>query len=172
MLKANRLISLIIIIALLLSIVALSGCSLQDMDATAKASLISQAVGYQTQGGVYSADSYEVVKLKKGDTIFGMLPGQSVFYTDQATLKEGQGSYKTLYSLLQIRPHPVYGYRTKLGKYQVLDDMHVAAGRCLANRTITIEGKTENLGNGGGYQYVVFDFTSKLILLEESDLHE
>jgi hypothetical protein len=172
MLKANRPVSLVVLFALLLSIAVLCGCSLQDIDATAKGSIISKAVSYQTDGGVYAADSYEVVKLKKGDSIFGMLPGQSVFYTDQATLNEGKGSYKILYSLLQIRPHPVYGYRTKLGKYEVLEDMQVAAGKCRANKTITIEGKTENLGDGGGYQYVIFDFTSKLILLEESNLHE
>jgi hypothetical protein len=172
MLKLSK-ISVVLLLIILLSIPALFGCSsnggIAEKD---KQSIINAAVSYQTGGGTYSADSYEVVKLSQGDLIYGLLPGQSVFYTDKSTIDEGKGSYKTLYGLLQIRPHPVYGYRTKLGKYEVLADMFVAAGKCLANKTITVEGKTESLGNGNGFQYVVFDYQSKLKMLEETDLHE
>jgi hypothetical protein len=173
MLKLSRLISIALLLMLLFSIAGLSGCStVQGITEQDKQTIINTAVSYQTQDGVYSADSYEVVKLNKGDTIYGMLPGQSVFYINQSTVDEGKGSYKTLYNLLQIRPHPIYGYRTKLGKYEVLTDIYVAAGKCLANKTITIDGKTETLGNGGGFQYVVMDYQSILKMLEESDLHE
>ena len=151
----------------------MSGCGQgRGITEKEKQAITDAAISYQTEDGVYEADSYDVTKLTKGDIIYGMLPGQSVFYTDQATVNTGKGSYKTLYNLIQIRPHPVYGYRTKLGKYEVLEDMYVAAGKCLANKTITADGKTETLGDGGGFQYVIFDYESKLKLLEETDLHE
>ena len=137
-----------------------------------KQAMIDRTNRYQTEGDIYHADSYTVVKLKKGDIIYGMLPGQSVFYTDQATLDSANGSYKTMYQLLQIRPHPVYGYRTKVGKYAVQADCYVTAGLCQANREISIDGKAEVLGDGGAYQYVVFDYAQKLKLVEEITLHE
>lgn len=171
-LKLKKLVPGLLVMALLLSVV-MSGCSqTQDITEQDRQAITAAAISYQTEGGVYNADSYEVVKLTKGDIVYGMLPGQSVFYEDQATVDMAKGSYKTLYSLLQIRPHPVYGYRTKLGKYEVVEDMYVAAGKCLANKTITVDGKTETLGDGGGFQYVIFDYESKLKLLEEIDLHE
>ena len=79
----------------------------KDITDSEKQALIDRTIRYQTEGDIYHADSYTVVKLKKGDIIYGMLPGQSVFYTDQATLDSAKGSYKTMYELLQIRPHPV-----------------------------------------------------------------
>jgi CubicO group peptidase (beta-lactamase class C family) len=143
-----------------------------DLTQAEKQAIINKAISYQTEGGVYKADTYEVTKLKKGDIIYGMLPGQSVFYLDKASADFGKGSYKTLYALAQIRPHPIYGYRTKLGQYEVLEDMYVPCGMCLANNTITIDGKNEKLGEGGGFQYVIFDYESKLKLLEEKNLNE
>jgi hypothetical protein len=168
--KFYRLISLVLIFAVLLTV--LSGCHHSGITAAEKQSIIDAAVAYQTDGNIYHADSYDVVKLPKGAIIYGMLPGQSVFYTDNATIDKGRGSYKELYTLLQVRPHPTYGYRTRLGKYEVLEDTYVASGLCLANSVIIIDGQTENLGAGGGLQYVVFDFDKKLKLLEETDLHE
>ncbi len=169
----NRCICLILVTVLLLSLAALTGCSqvLAISDQEQKA-IIDAAVAYQTDDNIYHADTYDVTKLSKGDIIYGTLPGQSVFYTDQATVNAANCSYKTIYQLTQIRPHPTYGYRTKLGKYEVLEDMYVACGKCMANKTITIDGQNENLGEGGGFQYVVFDYKTKLKLLEETDLHE
>ncbi len=161
MLKLKKLVPVLLVTVLLL-IAVLSGCSqTQDITGEERQAIIAAAVSYQTEGGVYNADSYEVVKLAKGDIIYGMLPGQSVFYGDKATVDKAQGSYKTLYSLLQICPHPVYGYRTKVGKYEVLADM-----------TITVDGKVETLGDGGGFQYVILDYENTLKLLEETGLHE
>jgi len=172
MLKLKQLIPVSLVTALLL-LVVISGCwQAQDIAEQDRQNIIATAVSYQTDGGVYKADSYEVVKLTKGEIIYGMLPGQSVFYGDQATIDKAKGSYKILYNLFQVRPHPIYGYRTKLGKYEVLEDMYIAAGKCLANKTITVDGKTEVLGDGGGFQYVILDYSSKVKLLEETNLHE
>jgi hypothetical protein len=174
--KLKKLAGILFTLILLLSLLPLSGCGTisktPDILEKERQAIIAQAISYQTEGGVYQADIYEVTKLKKGDIIYGMLPGQSVFYLDKATADMGKGNYKTLYTLAQIRPHPIYGYRTKLGKYEVLEDMYVPCGTCLANKTITIDGKNENLGDGGGFQYVIFDYESKLKLLEEITLNE
>lgn len=172
MAKMKNFVSILLALALLLSVAATGCTQMQGVSEKDRQEITAAAISYQTEGGVYKADSYEVVKLSKGDIIYGLLPGQSAFYTDQTTVDMGKGSYKTLYSLLQVRPHPVYGYRTRLGKYEVLEDMYVAGGTCLANKTITIDGKTETLGDGGGFQYVILDYQSKVQLLEETDLHE
>jgi hypothetical protein len=169
--KWMRLANFIGLLAIITLVVSLLGCT-QAISESEKKAITDAAVSYQTQGQVYSADTYQVVKLKKGDMIYGMLPGQTPFYTDQATVDAGKESYKTLYSLLQIRPHPVYGYRTQLGRYEVLTDMNVASGKCLANKAITIEGKTETLGDGGGFQYVIIEFKDKVKLVDQSELHE
>jgi hypothetical protein len=164
----------IFFVILLLAILVPSGCqgAALDIPTEQRQAIIAQAINYQTEGGVYQADTYTVTQLKKGENIYGMLPGQSVFYMNKAAVDKGQGSYKTLYALAQIRPHPVYGYRTKMGKYEVLEDLYVACGTCQANKTITIDGKNEYLGEGGGFQYVVFDYEKKLKLIEETTLHE
>jgi hypothetical protein len=184
----KRVISLILALIFLLSAAAAPGCTTSTSKDTGssnnlttntpviteqqKQDIMGKAIAYQTEGGVYKADTYQVCKLKKGDVIYGTLPGQSAFYTDQTTVEKANGSYISLYKLLQIRPHPVYGYRTKVGKYEVLQDMYLACGSALANREITVDGKTENLGDGGGYQYVILDFANSLKLLEETTLYE
>jgi len=180
-----KILSLVFLSLALAAVTALSGCGAAAnllglgesepslaISAAEQQTIIDAAVAYQTEGGVYQADSYIVTQLEKGFVIYGMLPGQSVFYTDKGTVEEGKGSYKALYGLMQIRPHPVYGYRTKLGKYEVLQDMYVATGKCFANETITVDGATETLGEGGGIQYVIFDYETSLKLLEEIELHE
>jgi hypothetical protein len=177
--------ALVFLALALVAVTALSGCGAVAhliglgesepslaISAPEQQAIIDKAVAYQTEGGVYNADSYIVTQLEKGAVIYGMLPGQSVFYTDKGTVDAGKGSYKAMYSLMQIRPHPVYGYRTKLGKYEVLQDMYVATGKCFANETITVDGVTETLGEGGAIQHVIFDYETSLKLLEEIDLHE
>ena len=87
MLRSKKVLSIGLVLVLLLSILALFGCNqaggISDND---QQTIIAAAIQNQTDGGVYKPDSYEVVKLKKGDIIYGMLPGQSAFYTDQATV--------------------------------------------------------------------------------------
>jgi hypothetical protein len=174
--RLKNLPGIVFILILLISILSLLGChtaaKTPDIPVEQRQAIIAEAINYQTEGGVYQADNFTVTQLKKGDNIYGMLPGQSVFYMNKATVDKGQGSYKTLYALAQIRPHPVYGYRTKMGKYEVLEDLYAACGTCRANKTIIIDGKSEYLGEGGGFQYVVFDYDKKLKLLEETTLHE
>lgn len=130
--------------------------------------IIAAAVALQTSGGTYQADAFHVVRLAAGQTIYGMLPGQSAFYTDLATVEECGGSYVKMYEKLQMLPHPEYGYREQLGVYQVKEDMWVATGQCLANSVI--DG--QEAGEGGGTQYVIPDYEEDVELLDTVDLHE
>jgi hypothetical protein len=41
---------------------------------------------------------------------------------------------------LQVKPDPFYGYRLKVVKYEILEDVYVPSGKALANT---------NLGPGG-----------------------
>lgn len=133
-----------------------------------KQEIIDAAVALQTSGGTYKADAYDVVLLHAGDVIYGMLPGQSAFYTDLATVESCDGSYVEMYRKLQMLPHAEYGYRTQLGAYEVKEDMWVATGICLANSVIDgVEA-----GPGGGTQYVIPDYEQVLELTETVDLHE
>ncbi|WKY47914.1 hypothetical protein Q5O24_00890 [Eubacteriaceae bacterium ES3] len=131
-------------------------------------SIIDQAVTLQTEGGTYQADDFDVTELKKGDLIYGMLPGQSAFYTSEATVEEAGGSYVKMYQLLQMLPHPEYGYRTQVGTYEVQQDIWVATGLCIVNSEVS----GQFTGDGGGAQFVVPDFDTNLKLISTEDLHE
>lgn len=159
--------TILLLVIFLLCTAFLCACapSISDSD---KQSIIDQAVSLQTDGGTYQADEFSVIQLKKGDKIYGMLPGQSAFYTDKATVDSCGGSYVTMYEKLQMLPHAEYGYRTQVGTYEVLEDMWVATGKCLVNKEIG--GVTA--GDGGGVQYVIPDFETKLKNVETTDLHE
>lgn len=138
-----------------------------DISAEQAKEITDEAAAIQTGGGTYGGDVYYVVELHKGDVIFGMLPGQSAFYTDLTTVEMCQGSYIEMYRRLQMLPHVEYGYREQLGVYEVQEDMYVASGFCLANSEIN----GTYAGPGGGLQYVVPDFEDDLKLIETRDLH-
>lgn len=135
--------------------------------AEAAQEIADAAVAMQTDGGTYSADVFHAVQLKAGDIIYGMLPGQSSFYTDLATVEICDGSYVEMYRRLQMLPHPEFGYREQLGEYKVLEDTWVASGFCLANSEI--DGTWA--GPGGGLQYVIADYETALELVATHDLN-
>lgn len=134
----------------------------------AQQAIIQEAVEVQAgDGSSYHADVFHVEQLKEGDVIYGMLSGQSAFYTDGATVEACYGSYIVMYEALQMLPHPEYGYRTQLGVYRVKEDLWVAAGYCLANSEIN----GTYSGPGGGYQYVIPNYEEVLELTQTVDLH-
>ncbi len=155
------------IVSLTLVLLLLCSCAASIPDAE-KQAIIDEAIAIQTDGGTYQADEYSVIQLKKGDKIYGMMPGQSAFYTDKATVDKAEGSYVKLYEMLQISPHPEFGYRTQIATYEVLKDMWVATGKCLANSEVS--GKPT--GAGGGEQFVVPDYETSLKNIETVDMHE
>lgn len=113
--------------------------------ATQQAQIIAAAQVLQTAGGAYHADNFKVIRLANGTTLYALLPFQSNFYTDLATISTA-ATPEALSRTLQIMAHPTHGYRQGLGAYTLQTDLYVASGQCLNNNMY---------GAGGGTQYVL-----------------
>lgn len=109
----------------------------------------------------YAADDWNLKELKVGDRVIGGLPGQSSYYTSAATLEASDGSRSALFQSLQVKAHPEFGYRPKVGEYEVVKDMTVPFGTVKAN---------PGLGAGGGDQFFINDFQTSLRLIREIPL--
>jgi hypothetical protein len=116
---------------------------------------VKHAQQIQTTGGTYAADNYNVKTLKKGDVVWGGLPGQTAFYTNWQTIKTSGKDATKLAESLQIMPRTSYKppVRTKFQAYKVTQDVDVAVGVALNNT---------QFGKGGGFQYVIEDFANVL----------
>lgn len=110
-----------------------------------KIQIIVAAQALQTAGGIYNADDFNVIRLANGTTLFALLPYQSNFYTDLATISAA-ATPEDLSDALQIMAHPVHGYRQGLGAYTLQTDLYIASGQCLNNNMF---------GAGGGRQYIL-----------------
>ncbi|WP_186454740.1 hypothetical protein [Nitrospirillum amazonense] len=123
---------------------------------------IDEAKADQVKWG-YAADEWEMKDLKAGDKVYGGLPGQSAYYTDIQTLENAGGSRTDLFQSLQVKEHPEFGYRPKVGEYEVINDARVPFGTVKAN---------PGLGDGGGSQYFISDYADNLRLVREIQLGE
>ena len=101
--------------------------------------------GNQIMSG-YHADEWSMINFKKGDMVYGGLPGQSSYYTDLKTVLSSQGDRSLLGGRLQVTEHPKYGYRPEIGVYEIIKDVKVPSGTIRANPA---------LGPGGGQQYFI-----------------
>jgi hypothetical protein len=109
----------------------------------------------------YAADDWGMTTLRSGDRVYGGLPGQSSYYTSTATLEAADGSRSTLFQSLQVKAHPEFGYRPKVGEYELVTDVTVPSGVVRAN---------PRLGVGGGDQFFVRDYQNSLKLVREIPL--
>ena len=110
----------------------------------------------------YLPDEWELTSLKAGDQVLGGLPGQSTFYTTFRTLESAGSSREDFFKSLQVSPHPEFGYRPKVGIYEVQQDLpRVPNG--------TVRANTE-LGPGGGDQFWIRDYQKNLKLVDEITL--
>lgn len=141
-----------IIAGLLLFLSVTFACvTCQDVDATGKV-LLDQAVKDQTAAG-YKADRWKLTALKPGDVVYGGVPGQTAYYTTQATLDASELDAVKLFKSLQVKPHPTLGYRVKVCQYTVRKAVTLPSGKALAN---------PELGTGGGDQFFISDFKNVL----------
>lgn len=132
--------------------------------------IIKEAQAIQKNAG-YAVDEFTTTSIKRGDKVYGMVPGQSAWYTNLEAVESGGGSYKKMYEGLQIPPHEKFGYRNKIAVYEVTEDMTVATGQALANKTIETPKGVKYLGDGGFTQYVIPE-QSKLKLIKIIELSE
>lgn len=109
----------------------------------------------------YNPDSWKMVELHKGDIVYGGLPGQSAFYTNEHSVLVSNFHKEDLFQILQVQAHPEYGYRPVLGKYMVTKEIRVPFGSVQANPL---------LGGGSGHQYFINNFTNSLDLVETLEL--
>jgi len=101
----------------------------------------------------YAPDKWAMATLGKGSVVYGGSPGQTGFYTDIATVRASRLSGSRLFRSLQVRPHPVYGYRPQVRAYMLTRDIQVPVGEALANPFA---------GTGGGGQIFINNFESVL----------
>lgn len=124
--------------------------------------VIQQAQQAQTTTG-YNADNFQPTLLKKGTIICGLRDGQTAWYTTQECVTQSNYNVVTLYRKLQIQLNEQYGYRTKVGYYEVLEDIVVAHG---------IVANNPNCGEGGYLQYYIPNFDDILSLIREVSLSQ
>src|SRR5580765_2919171 len=59
-------------------------------------------------------DDWFAVEVNANRMVLGGLPGQSAFYSILATYDSSGGNREAYWKLLQVKPHPVFGYRPTL----------------------------------------------------------
>ncbi|MGL6549817.1 DUF637 domain-containing protein, partial [Aeromonas hydrophila] len=109
----------------------------------------------------YAADEWGFVTLPVGSKVYGGIPGQSSYYTSWDTLSSAGFSRELIFKSLQVLPHPEFGYRPKMGVYEVMNELSVPSGQVIANPL---------LGPGGRNQYFIKNFGNQLKLIDTINL--
>lgn len=115
----------------------------------------------QGHGDYPGVDDWFAVEIDFGMVVLGGLPGQSAFYSILETYNISGGNKEAYWKLLQVKPHPVFGYRPYLGAYEIKKDIHAAISRTLAN---------PQYGEGGGWQLYIAHYDSSLHKFSEITL--
>ncbi|MGM0936113.1 MAG: hypothetical protein ACQEWL_05780 [Pseudomonadota bacterium] len=93
--------------------------------------------------------------LKQDEIVYDGVPGQSAFYFDQSTLQAANRSREALWQSLQVRPHPVFGYRGQVQVYRVKRDATAETAQALAQDSAIFS-------KGGGTQYYMSNYKTVL----------
>ncbi len=120
--------------------------------------LLQKAKQWQGKGAYIGIDEWIVVEIPKGTKVYGGLPGQSEFYTTIKDVESISGYKALLWNRLQVKPHPIEGYRSKLGEYVVRQDVKVVISKAKAN---------PQFGDGGGWQIFIENYTDMLEFSKE-----
>lgn len=105
------------------------------------------------QSSGYGKDNCRTGSLKKGEIVYGGVPGPSSYYMDKKTLDVSDGSREKLWKSLQVKPNPEKGYRPKVQIYRVKREIKVEKGYALAN---------PEYGKGGGRQFFIENYSEVL----------
>jgi len=109
----------------------------------------------------YAADEWGMTSLPAGSRVYGGIPGQSAYYTNEQALLDAGLNRGSLFQSLQVNPHPVFGYRPQMGIYEVMGGITVPSGTVSANPA---------LGPGGATQYFIRDYNNQLRLIDTINL--
>lgn len=107
------------------------------------------------------SDTWDMIVLGKRHAVYGDLPGQSVFYTNEQSVLLSNFEREPLFQSLQVRPNVNFGYRPFVGRYVVTKDMRFPFGIVKAN---------PQLGEGLANQYFITSFKQNLDLVKTIEL--
>ncbi|HRE39965.1 MAG TPA: hypothetical protein PLG90_01435 [Ignavibacteria bacterium] len=124
---------------------------------------VNSAKRFQGHGDYPGVDDWFAVEIKFGMVMLGGLPGQSAFYSIIKTYEESGGNKESYWKLVQVKPHPVFGYRPNLGVYQNNQKIKAAISKTLAN---------PQFGSGGGWQIYISNYDSALTKFAEITLSD
>jgi hypothetical protein len=125
--------------------------------------VIAHAKSGQGHGSYPGVDDWFSVRIDSGVTVWGGLPGQSSYYSIIATYDSANGEKVAYWKLLQVKPHPVFGYRPYIGGYRLTKTIHAAISRTLAN---------SQYGDGGGWQIYIQNYHTDLLKVSELTLKD
>lgn len=123
--------------------------------------LLNKIRSKQGVGDYLGIDDWIIVRIPKGTKIYGGLPGRTEFYSIEKSLRDVGYDMKKYWQSLQVKEDKNFGYRTKVGEFELLDDLEVGIAQTLNN---------PQFGVGGAWQIFVEDFTKVLKLIREIDL--
>jgi hypothetical protein len=123
--------------------------------------ILTKAKQWQGKGDYPGIDDWEAYKIPAGTKIYGGLPGQSEFYSTLDNLQNMGFDKAKFWESLQVKPHPINGFRPKVGEYVTKQDITVAISKTLAN---------PQFGKGGAWQIFVEEFSLNLEFVKEIPL--
>lgn len=123
--------------------------------------IVATAKAGQGHGDYPGVDDWFAVEINFGMVVLGGLPGQSAFYSILDTYNKSRGNKEAYWKLLQVKPHPVFGYRPYVGCYELNQKINTAISKTLAN---------PKYGEGGGWQLYIHNYDSSLTKFTEITL--
>ena len=91
-------------------------------------------------------DDYVDVNMHKGDILYRGEPNGTEYFTTLDAIEDSGRNATTLFEGLQVKPHPIYGFRGQVSGYKFTKTVTVGYGQALAN---------PQFGTGGLEQFYV-----------------
>ena len=104
------------------------------------------AKSWQGKDDYPGIDDYVDVNMHKGDILYRGEPNGTEYFTTLDAIEDSGRNATTLFEGLQVKPHPIYGFRGQVSGYKFTKTVTVEYGQALAN---------PQFGTGGLEQFYV-----------------
>ena len=104
------------------------------------------AKSWQGKDDYPGIDDYVDVNMHKGDILYRGEPNGTEYFTTLDAIEDSGRNATTLFEGLQVKPHPIYGFRGQVSGYKFTKTVTVGYGQALAN---------PQFGTGGLEQFYV-----------------
>ena len=104
------------------------------------------AQSWQGKDDYPGVDNYVDMNMHKGDILYRGEPNGTEYFTTLDAVEGSGRNATTLFEGLQVKPHPIYGFRGQVSGYQFTKTVTVGYGQALAN---------PQFGSGGLDQFYV-----------------